>query len=185
MTHDRDLYKIRATFYASENTPVRKLTHNWHIRSAVFNNIENPKTQGKMHCNFHICLQFLMHYVLAIYARVVCINSCTVPCKMSGYCCPQLRTRQAMYGKKCNIEACLCNHCWGGTEISTAHFECVFIHLRIQHAMSMRLIVICGLPALPCFSTLSHKRQDFRRNIIEHKMGVLMFSANCLKHSSF
>jgi len=47
MTHDRDLHKIRATLYASENTPVRKLTHNWHIRSAVFNNIEKPKTQGK------------------------------------------------------------------------------------------------------------------------------------------
>jgi hypothetical protein len=29
-----------------------------------------------------------------------------------------------------------------------------------------------------CFSTLSHKRHDFRRNIIEHKMWVLILSTN-------
>jgi hypothetical protein len=32
--------------------------------------------------------------------------------------------------------------------------------------------------ALPYFSTLSRKRHDFRREVIGHKMCVLIFSAN-------
>ena len=40
-------------------------------------------------------------------------------------------------------------------------------------------------PALPsCFSTLSHKRHDFRRNITEHKMWELILSANCFWNTS-
>ena len=38
------------------------------------------------------------------------------------------------------------------------------------------------------FSTLSHKRQDFREKVTEHKMGVLIFCTFfffCLKHLSF
>jgi hypothetical protein len=44
--------------------------------------------------------------------------------------------------------------------------------------MSMGHIVICGLPALKYFSTLSHKRHDFRKKKIntEHKICVLIFS---------
>jgi hypothetical protein len=34
--------------------------------------------------------------------------------------------------------------------------------------------VVC--PALQNLSTLSHKGHDFRRNVIEHKMCVLIFS---------
>jgi hypothetical protein len=30
--------------------------------------------------------------------------------------------------------------------------------------------------APPCFSTLSHKRNDFQKEVIEHKMRVLIFS---------
>jgi hypothetical protein len=33
-------------------------------------------------------------------------------------------------------------------------------------------------PALPYFPTLTHKRHDFREEIIEHKMSVLIFSTN-------
>ena len=126
-----------------------------------------------------------MHYVLAVYAWDVCRKSCTFPCKMSRHCCPKLTTRQIMYGKKCNIEACLCNYSCNGIEISTAYFECVFVPLRMQHAMSKRRIVICGLPALPCFSTLSHKQQDFRRNVTEHKMDFKKtYSTQCTQLAS-
>jgi len=38
----------------------------------------------------------------------------------------------------------------------------MFVALAIQAAMRMRNIVICGLSAVPYFSTLSHKQEDFR-----------------------
>ena len=37
--------------------------------------------------------------------------------------------------------------------------------------------VICGLWLHQIFSTLSHKRYDFRKNVTEHEMCVLIFSA--------
>jgi len=46
--------------------------------------------------------------------------------------------------------------------------ECVYVALVIQNAMRMRHIVF---PAAPYFSTVSHKRHDFRVHF-EHKICV-------------
>ena len=55
---------------------------------------------------------------------------------------------------------------------------CVHVALFIQHATRMRHIVTSFVaPQSPLhFSTLSHKRCDFRKKVIEHKMCVLIFS---------
>ena len=54
----------------------------------------------------------------------------------------------------------------------------VHVALLIQHAMCMRHIVTSFVAPLapPCFSTLSHKRRDFRKKVVEQKMYVLSFS---------
>jgi hypothetical protein len=54
----------------------------------------------------------------------------------------------------------------------------MFVALVIQHAMRMRRIILASVacPALPSFSTLFRKRHEFRRNVIEDKTFVLIFS---------
>jgi hypothetical protein len=52
------------------------------------------------------------------------------------------------------------------TVTGITHSECVSVALVIQHAKSVRLIIlpfVACLVAVPHFSTLSHKRQDFRK----------------------
>ena len=53
----------------------------------------------------------------------------------------------------------------------------MFVDLVIQHAMRVPSIVLSPVayPALQYFSTFSHKRHDFRKKNIEHKMCVLIF----------
>ena len=48
-----------------------------------------------------------------------------------------------------------------------------------QHSLRMRhvIFIICGLSGCTIFSTLSHKRHDFRETFMEHKMCIL----NCLQ----
>ena len=42
--------------------------------------------------------------------------------------------------------------------------------------MRLRHIVVCGLSGCTVFYTLSHKRNHFQRNVIEHKKCVLILS---------
>jgi hypothetical protein len=62
---------------------------------------------------------------------------------------------------------------------------CAYVHvaLLIQHATHMRHIVISFVSSLapPYFSTLSHKGHDFLKNVIDHKICVLIFSTNLYK----
>jgi hypothetical protein len=55
---------------------------------------------------------------------------------------------------------------------------CVLVALLIQRATRMHHIVMSFVApqSPPHFSTLSHKRCDFRKNVIEYKIRVLSFS---------
>jgi len=67
-----------------------------------------------------------------------------------------------------NNEANSCHHGCSGKAVCTTYSACVFVALVIQHAMRMRRTVICGLSGCTTFSTLSHKRHDFRRKKKSH-----------------
>lgn len=64
------------------------------------------------------------------------------------------------------------NTCWRGRTTIITYSECVFLVLGIQHAMRMHRVKLLSVtcPILPYFSALSHKRDDFRENIMEYKM---------------
>ena len=49
------------------------------------------------------------------------------------------------------IEARSCKYCCTGKARSVTYFVCVFVALRVQHAMCMRNIVICGLSGSTIF----------------------------------
>jgi len=76
-----------------------------------------------------------------------------------------ISSREAKYAER-NIEARTCNHCCSEKSISITYSECVFVALDIQLVMRMRHIVLCVLPGCTIFSTLSHKRHDFRYTLV-------------------
>jgi hypothetical protein len=48
----------------------------------------------------------------------------------------------------------------------------------MKHAKRVRRMSSVACPATPYFPTLSHKRHDFRKKVIENKASVLIFSTN-------
>jgi hypothetical protein len=62
----------------------------------------------------------------------------------------------------------------------------VRVVLLIQQATHMRHILTSFVAPLvqPYFSILSHKRHNFRKKVIEHKMCILIFSANLVYNIS-
>jgi hypothetical protein len=77
-----------------------------------------------------------------------------------------------------NTEACSHNNCCHGTAIYITYSECVSVLLVIQHAKCMRCIILSSTACLvlPNFSTLSHKKHAFWKNVIECNLCVLILS---------
>jgi hypothetical protein len=57
--------------------------------------------------------------------------------------------------------------------------EWVFVHLCFQYELHVHRFVICELPYLQYFSTLSHKRQEIRNILLEIKY-LFLFSLQIL-----
>ena len=69
------------------------------------------------------------------------------------------------------------NHCCRGKATSITNSQCVSAALVIQRAKRTRRIILSSVACLDLlyFSTLSHKRYDFQKNVIEHKC-LFLFS---------
>jgi len=65
------------------------------------------------------------------------------------------------------------NHCFREKVISITYSKWVPVVLGTQQATRIRHIAIYGLSDLPYFCTLSNKRHDFRKRVIENNMCVL------------
>jgi len=73
----------------------------------------------------------------------------------------------------CGVCVCVCGVCVCGVCVCV---WCVCVALGIQHAMCMRYVDFCGLFRIYNISPHYLERHDFRQNVIEHKLCVLILS---------
>ena len=62
------------------------------------------------------------------------------------------------------IHARTCNHCCSGKAVNITYAECVFVALRIQPAMHMRHIVVCGLTGTTFFFHITSYMAQFSKS---------------------
>ena len=74
----------------------------------------------------------------------------------------------------------LLNYVCRAKAISNTHSECVSVALVMQHANSMFRILLSPVACLDVanFSTLSHKRHEYRKKKVIFSKRGLIFSAN-------
>jgi len=78
-----------------------------------------------------------------------------------------------------SVEARSLRHCCRGKEMNVKYTECVSVSLPqlfgMQIVSFLRCIILSSVAclALPSYCTLSHKQQDYRKKIVEHKMRTL------------
>ena len=92
-----------------------------------------------------------------------------------------MKKQDRQFTYKRNNEARSRNCCCSEKAMSITYYGCVCAVLVIQHAKRMRRIILSSVPclALTCFSILSNKRHDFRKNVIGMKY-VFWFSLQFL-----
>jgi hypothetical protein len=85
-----------------------------------------------------------------------------------------------------NIEVRSCNYCCSRKAVSITYSECVFVALIIQNTKGMHRGILSSVasPALRDYSTLSHKRQELRKTVIERTMCVVIFCTNIVSETS-
>ena len=71
------------------------------------------------------------------------------------------------------------NHCCCGKGVRITYSVCISTAFGNQHSKSMRRIILSSVArlAVPYFSTLRHKRHDFRKKCVELKKCVVIFCA--------
>jgi hypothetical protein len=91
--------------------------------------------------------------------------------------------KRAMYVQR-NTDARSRNHCCRGKAVSVIYSESVSVALAIHHARCMRRSILSSTAYLAIHYFTSHRRHEFRKKVVEHKMCVLIFSTSFVCNAS-